>query len=507
MDRHFVFHFYAGRDWRDNIANQCHFNCIKKYHEIFSDATIVIAKGEGISEQDVCEVRKSFVEVMGDTTVTFKTVTNSPYYEALTFKTEIIDNAEKIDGLTFFGHNKGVSNVLNKEISKDAVLTWICGMYFYCLGFIDEVEHRLCTEPNYTFYGAYLMEEPYIKNAGHCWYAGTFYWVNTGRLLALTKKIPEMFDRQYAEWLPGEIFGTEWKAFLGSHGNVILPDSDLYRNPLFCPKNAALYAKEFKSCLDSRNDILQDTKIYKYTVLTYNFGGYEIMREIGKKSENAEYIYVTDDESLKSETWNVVIDHDLDGLSPIEKVQKVRENPFKYCSTALCIRIDASIEINGSLDRLVEDFYLSNKDIGVMVHPERSTITDEYKAWESFRGISSEEGGRVIAALNGFGYDTTVNGLYETGFMILPNSPYVKSLLGEYAAVMSELGRVRVDQVVFSAVLNKLGLYIFPMSHACIQSSALCSMEHNSCYTCVVHNIPEYGYVNNEIKKLYSIDE
>ena len=37
----------------------------------------------------------------------------------------------------------------------------------------------------------------------------------------------------------------------------------------------------------------------KYSVLTYNVGGYEKIHEIKEKSPNAEYIYVTDDPTLK----------------------------------------------------------------------------------------------------------------------------------------------------------------------------------------------------------------
>ena len=40
----------------------------------------------------------------------------------------------------------------------------------------------------------------------------------------------------------------------------------------------------------------------KYSVLTYIFDGYEIVQEIEQKDPEAEYILVTDDPNLKSDT-------------------------------------------------------------------------------------------------------------------------------------------------------------------------------------------------------------
>ena len=50
------------------------------------------------------------------------------------------------------------------------------------------------------------------------------------------------------------------------------------------------------------------SKLYKYSVLCYIFNGYEQVREVQEKDPNAEYILVTDDPKLKSNTWKVVYD-------------------------------------------------------------------------------------------------------------------------------------------------------------------------------------------------------
>ena len=107
----------------------------------------------------------------------------------------------------------------------------------------------------------------------------------------------------------------------------------------------------------------------KYSVITYVFNGYEKPREVINPDPDVEYIMVTDDESTKLNTWKVVVDHSLDGLSGFDKCYYVRYNCFKYCHTDICIRIDGSIEIKGSLDRLVDEFVKGDYDAAFMVHP------------------------------------------------------------------------------------------------------------------------------------------
>lgn len=508
VNKRLVFHFYANEGWDDNIANICHFNCLKYFAHVFNEAIIVISYKD-LSDDAIISVKKRFIDAMDDCkSVTFKVANNTSYYEAETFNEEIIKKLNILDGLVFFGHNKGISNVLDDDKSKTAILSWICGLYFWGLNFVDEMECELCTKLASIFYGPYLMWADYISNANHMWYAGTFYWVNVGRLNRQVKNKPVISDREYAEWFPGEVAGAYG---LKSHGNKILNNSDLYRNWMYFAKSAALNEVEYEQFLSFKEMAMGFFKEYKYTVLTYNFGNYEIMREIQGKQDDVEYIYVTDDKTLTSNTWTIVYDEELEGLDIYEKVLRVRENMFKYCSTTTCIRIDASIWLIGSLDKFVDDFLMSNSDIGIMVHPERDNVFDEYDKWIELRGCDPKEKENVIAGLKENGCNLEMKGLYELGFMICFKSPYTQWFFWKYSTIIrdiiSKYGKVRVDQVVFSAVFNTFSsLYPFPMSHACIQSDVLLSMEHNSPYTCVVHNIPETGCVKGVEKKLYKIN-
>jgi hypothetical protein len=53
----------------------------------------------------------------------------------------------------------------------------------------------------------------------------------------------------------------------------------------------------------------------KYTVLTFIFGkNYEKLHEVQEPAPDVEYLLVTDDDTLVSSTWKVIVDHDYDGM-------------------------------------------------------------------------------------------------------------------------------------------------------------------------------------------------
>ena len=56
----------------------------------------------------------------------------------------------------------------------------------------------------------------------------------------------------------------------------------------------------------------------RYTVLTYIFNGYEFVHEVGEKDPEADYVLVTDDPNITSETWRVVYSS-TPGYSPFAK--------------------------------------------------------------------------------------------------------------------------------------------------------------------------------------------
>jgi hypothetical protein len=97
-------------------------------------------------------------------------------------------------------------------------------------------------------------------------------------------------------------------------------------------------------------------KQYKYSILTFVFGEYEKLHEIGEMDSEVEYICVTDNENLKSDTWKIVVDHELDGKGVFDKCFSVRYNPFKYVSSDVVVTVDGSIGLHKPISPLVNKF-------------------------------------------------------------------------------------------------------------------------------------------------------
>lgn len=93
-----------------------------------------------------------------------------------------------------------------------------------------------------------------------------------------------------------------------------------------------------------------------YSVLTFIFNEYEIVREIQHLDDNAEYILVTDNPNLRSSTRTIVLDEKLFDLSTFDKCYYVRFHPFEYVHTDICLRIDGSILIKDRLTPIIERF-------------------------------------------------------------------------------------------------------------------------------------------------------
>lgn len=233
MKHKLVFHFFLQKDYKINRANKIHFECMKRFLNVFDECLFVIAKAENTTDDIVKDFEKNIITIVTAKKCCFKIVENSVYREAKTFKEEIIDKlTEPYDGLVFFAHNKGITNYT--QYSMEYVDKWICSLYYLSLNFINEVETDLCGRIyNFQsfFYGSILTQatkEPddhVFINKNNVFYSGSFYWLNTGALLRYIKhyniSIPNVVDRAYVEAFPGEIFDWESKR-LSSHNFKIV---------------------------------------------------------------------------------------------------------------------------------------------------------------------------------------------------------------------------------------------------------------------------------------------
>ena len=197
----------------------------------------------------------------------------------------------------------------------------------------------------------------------------------------------------------------------------------------------------------------------KYSVLTYIIGEYELVQEIEEKDNDAEYILVTDNPRITSNTWNVIYETFPQSYSTFDKCYAIRFNPFKYCDSNICLRIDGSIRIKKSTQKIVDDFIESGADMSLMIHPERNTLVPEYNQWIKTRKYPLEEAKKCLYFMAKCGYDVKYKGLYQGCFNITKRTKICDDINRMTYSFLKYLGDEksiqRICQTVWSFVINK----------------------------------------------------
>lgn len=232
-------------------------------------------------------------------------------------------------------------------------------------------------------------------------------------------------------------------------------DANIINMDYFFDQNEKTKEKE-----DLYNELV--SKFFKkYSILTYNIGGYELLHEVENASPICEYVYVTDDRSITSSTWNVVYVKNEHPEDVFDLCYKIRFNPFDYVSTDVVIRIDGTMIPCGDTDEIYETFVKGGYDIGLCIHPERCRIDTELSVWVEYRKYSQKQMDRILsyAKENGYDYENYL-GLFQCGCMIHKKNDVNKAICEKTLSVLKELhedGKLveRNDQVVFSYVMNK----------------------------------------------------
>lgn len=253
-------------------------------------------------------------------------------------------------------------------------------------------------------------------------------------------------------------------------------------------------------------------RIMKYSVIMYNFNDYEIMRPLPNNIDNdtIDYLYVTDNSKMSGNGWRIIVDNDLNGLSPFDKCYSVRFNLFKYTDSDICLYLDGSMQIHKSLAPLFDWFNKSNADLGLMVHPDRTTMWDEYCTWFSIRNYPKSQGFKCLHYMQSRGYDIhSYKGLYQGGMRFVRNTERNKSLDRDVFNTLKQLGDTntieRLDQTIHSFYVNSKysDISIFPFSQHLIQSDYIGICPHHSAIVAAKRTyISSTGYVRNKLVKL-----
>jgi hypothetical protein len=212
-----VFVFYLNENSFSNKMNQLHFLLLRRYIGLFDEVIFCITIDDNTPKELILQLQKEIIS-MGVRNITFKFYPNSPYRECLAFMGEIVEKMEKLDGYTFFAHNKNGSAYYNEE----DLAMWICSLYY--LNLDGDIPLTFCGCP---FYGAltitdYNLNIANINNKYRWYFAGTFYW---GRYVEVSEYLknegltpPRLTHRWYAEMFPGNLYdNTEVLNHLGRY--------------------------------------------------------------------------------------------------------------------------------------------------------------------------------------------------------------------------------------------------------------------------------------------------
>lgn len=249
----------------------------------------------------------------------------------------------------------------------------------------------------------------------------------------------------------------------------------------------------------------------EYSILTILMGNYDILHELPfqNTNENVEFICVTDNKNLTSNTWTIVYDEELDKdeYNGFDRTFLVRYNPFKYCNSNICIRLDATILPLCDLQDLVNKFIEGNYDFGFCVHPTNTSLIAELDDWVKWRGCDQKEM-QLKYIENVIGYNLKNKGVMQTGIAILKNSSIMNEINSKMIEILYDCtdkpGHMnRLDQTLFSAFFNhNYGhLNVLPLSVNMIKNGKMAQFFHNSNYTVnMFHKLPYHIFNDKEVE-------
>lgn len=196
-----VYGYYCSNDENSDFIKELHLKMLERYINIFDDVIFCIIIDDINNLEVIRDIQKRIISIRRGS-ITFKLYENSNYRESDVFYNEIFLKMKELNGLTFFGHSKGVG-VLE---SYEEIIAFVLGSYYFSLENIDKIG-------DYPFYGSFKMINNLPsanKTNKHKWfYVGTFFWGDYQRIYGEHKKWPLFSSRWFNELFPGEFYEHE----------------------------------------------------------------------------------------------------------------------------------------------------------------------------------------------------------------------------------------------------------------------------------------------------------
>lgn len=239
-----VFYQWAPKNFNINDkAFKIHSRCLEYYSKIFDEIVLVIGSDGDL--ESVKSIERVLLTFFLGKNITIKVIENKPLIrEAETLYEEVILKLDKLDGITFFAHSKGLSNIQNKktfngvDINEESIYIWICALYYLSLNFINEVKKTLIGDLR-VCYGPMLSYNEKFWGKPSWQYNGGFFWLNTRKMYNFCKinniTMPICCDRTYAETLLTNIFPFDFN-YIESHGTWYINTDNNNINPYYNSK-------------------------------------------------------------------------------------------------------------------------------------------------------------------------------------------------------------------------------------------------------------------------------
>lgn len=192
----------------------------------------------------------------------------------------------------------------------------------------------------------------------------------------------------------------------------------------------------------------------RYSVLSYDFGGYDLPRQPKEINPLTSYIFVTDKDRPPSPFVKKVLE--TDEKNPLLNCQYVKHHPFEFVDTDWVVVMDSSIEIRRDLAPIVEFCEGNGIEALFVSSPYAVTFNKEMYSptWTAARKMPQKQREIELEYLEKFKEDRlNIEGM----FYVLKRTQMVERLLKSIADKCNELLRLgsfpRPCQVLYSATV------------------------------------------------------
>lgn len=196
-------------------------------------------------------------------------------------------------------------------------------------------------------------------------------------------------------------------------------------------------------------------------VVTYIFGeNAEILREPLVVDPNVDYICVTDQPSLTSKYWRIIVDELPQAKCIRDKMPLVKYNPFKYTDAAHILVIDGTLQLVNKLDDVFDQLRIY--DLLIKRHPQRTTLADELTEWTHRRHLEPSTLNKFAAMSLFDGISLENNFLIEScviGYTVNNNIKLLCDAVIKYMEFLGTNGKLCItNQCPFTYIVEKFGI-------------------------------------------------